>query len=379
MKSLVTIVITTSPVLSHPSLDLLERTLASFAFVPDVHECKLVIVCDGYRKRPGNIGEGADLHSVGKSPRKKYGNLAKAMRSGMVDDEYAERYGQMKATLAARCKLERGKPWHPVHAPFAGVELLFLETRVGYGFALREALSLERGLVATRYVLVVQHDRTWLRPCSVSSVVAAMESSKSSESTAGAAWERGSPQVMNCVSFVSRSTLNYLRRLEGRPIFRALGVNLNALVQRPSDLSDTQDDGDCGHCFVPLLQFYDSTHVAVVDFYRNFIFDPRMRLVARGGFVEDKLSAAMAAVMKRDGFVAGHGKFGVYLYDDGKSWRDCLPNGGSKSADAGSHRMGSGAVPLIGHLDGGSFLTIEQKAQAIERSSQTIRSKIAID
>ena len=32
---------------------------------------------------------------------------------------------------------------------------------------------------------------------------------------------------------------------------------------------------------------YDSTHLARTEHYRNFVFAPRSKLVARGGFIED--------------------------------------------------------------------------------------------
>lgn len=84
------------------------------------------------------------------------------------------------------------------------------------------------------------------------------------------------------------------------------------------------------------------------------MFDPRLRLVARGGFVEDRLGASMMASIKRDGLVRGHGRYGVYLYDDTLSFAN--EGGGSRNA----HRSRD-VVPLVAHLDGGSFVTDVQR------------------
>lgn len=374
LRELITVVITTSPVTSHPSLELLEKTLASFAFVPDVHECRFVIVADGCRRRAAPASNACTSSS---SPadfqqRTKYGNLSTAMRSGFVNDEYARRYDEMKSALRARCEAQSSQEWHPVRAPFAGVRLLFLTERVGYGFALKEALRIDCALVTTRYVMVVQHDRTWLRSCSIATVLAAMEGSRRwRHSSDGAEEVRESDEpIVNCVSFVTRSTLNYISRFHGRATTRSLDVDLSNHVRYLSQEIDFHEGAPAGPAFlVPLLQFYDSTHLALTGYYRDFIFDPKRRLVARGGFVEDKVSTAMLRVMRRDGFAAGHRIFGTWLYDDGQSWVGSLKNPDT----ARSYRAGRGAVPLVGHADGGSYLTSEQRAAAIARTKHVYK------
>jgi hypothetical protein len=39
---------------------------------------------------------------------------------------------------------------------------------------------------------------------------------------------------------------------------------------------------------VPLLYWYDSTHIASVEYYNSFVFHPKRHL-KRGGFIEDEL------------------------------------------------------------------------------------------
>lgn len=273
LEDLVTVIITTSPVVSHPSLRLLEETLASFKHVPELHRCPKTIVADGTRLSPADDNDvstsepdtPAETHETASSShpscstaRRKYANRAKAMRSGYVDEEYASRYGAMKRALSARVSSDAGKEWHPTEAAFAGVRLLFLDERVGYGFALRAALA----QVTTRLVVVVQHDRTWMRACAVGNIVDAMEASVAWSMPDGA--ERsGCEPVVRCVSLVTRSTVNYIKRAQGRRALRQADLDLEQLVWRPPELRNgLRDDFNSQPFLAPLLQFYDSTHIA---------------------------------------------------------------------------------------------------------------------
>ena len=46
-----TIIFTTSPTKSNPSTDLVQATIGSFDYVPEIRGCKKIFVCDGYRLR----------------------------------------------------------------------------------------------------------------------------------------------------------------------------------------------------------------------------------------------------------------------------------------------------------------------------------------
>ena len=66
----------------------------------------------------------------------------------------------------------------------------------------------------------------------------------------------------------------------------------------------------------PTLFWYDNTHVVETSHYSDFIFNPQYKMVARGGFVEDKLSPVITRNVERLGLKKGHAKFGCYLLDD---------------------------------------------------------------
>jgi len=97
--------------------------------------------------------------------------------------------------------------------------------------------------------------------------------------------------------------------------------------------SKSQKDGYHQLSLTPTLFWYDNTHIVNTAHYRDFIFHPQYKMVARGGFVEDKLSPCMVRSCERLGLKEGHGKFGCYLLDD------------------------HSGVVFTGHLDGGSFMS----------------------
>lgn len=82
----------------------------------------------------------------------------------------------------------------------------------------------------------------------------------------------------------------------------------------------TKDDAECQGCsqlsLTPTLFWYDNTHVVETSHYSDFIFNPKYKMVARGGFVEDKLSPVITRNVERLGLKKGHAKFGCYLLDD---------------------------------------------------------------
>jgi hypothetical protein len=49
---------------------------------------------------------------------------------------------------------------------------------------------------------------------------------------------------------------------------------------------------------VPLVQWYDSTHIASTTYYREFVFDRKVKRVTKGGFIEDKLGQQQLQVIK---------------------------------------------------------------------------------
>ena len=139
----VTIVLATSFIEACPATNLIEAVVESFGFVPGLDACRLVVVCDGY------------LLSTHR--RTKAGRL-------IADDEAP--YAAYIAALRALA----GAPG--ARGAWAHASVLALDGHQGFSWAIKAAL--ESGLVETRHVLVVQHDRSFMRSFDLARAVRVM-------------------------------------------------------------------------------------------------------------------------------------------------------------------------------------------------------------
>ena len=244
-----TVLITTSPAYTHPSTCLLDQVLATFAEVPYLIECRTIIICDGYR-----ITE--ELR----------------FKKGRVTEEQALRYEEYKTRLKAH--VAENNPL------YTNTTILELPQRVGFGFALQKAMP----MVTTPYVMVVQHDRSFIKPFDLLGILSSMEAHP----------------IMRYVLMPMASTMNYHKRMDTK--FRLRNVLAGREVSHE------------GRCFLPLCQFYDSTHIAHVDFYEDFVFGQRM--IPPNGFIEDRVGQLQVRDIRENGMEA-HAKYGTYLFGDG--------------------------------------------------------------
>ena len=139
-------------------------------------------------------------------------------------------------------------------------------------------------------------------------------------------------------------------------------IKKNISLLRKNYLSSTQgisyrewyqDHGEAGRAqlsLTPTLFWYDNVHVVETKHYRDFVYDPKFKMVAKGGFVEDKLSPVLIRSVERLGLIHGHRPFGCYLLDD------------------------HSGMFFTGHLDGGSYLTKQQRETIIRENTRTSRT-----
>ncbi|CAK0895024.1 unnamed protein product [Prorocentrum cordatum] len=208
LRERLTAVLTTSPVGRHPSTDLLDEVLGSLQLAEGVTGCDMIIVCDGYRSTAADGSEHA-------APR---------YRSGIVDAASAANYEAYKACLRGR---ER-----PAEGAVGGLRVLELDSRHGFGFAVKAALE----LVRTPYVIVLQHDRPFIRRADIPRVVAAMEAD---------------PQRLKYMGMPTGTTLGHAYHV----------LSKYRLTVEPLCV----DSG--GLQAVPLVQWYDSAHICEVEHY----------------------------------------------------------------------------------------------------------------
>lgn len=361
LADMLTIIVTTSPIKSNPSMEVIERTMETFIHAgPDfAYKCRKVFVCDGVRRQDD-----------GSNVSRKHNNAKQSMRNGIVNSDQADNYQQFKNILRQLCaSASETSPY------FNGV-VEELETRQGYGFALKHALQ---HCVDTPFVCVIQHDRTFMRPTPINETMKAM-------------WRN--PNI-KYVGMSQRSNLMY------KDIFvakygRIAGDELNEMVQLVPELSvdaakygpnsesttammyanerlrentlalaetyrksaqfvelgeileqHPVESGKHQLTLTPTLFWYDNTHICDTAHYRDFVFHPSYKMVAKGGFVEDKLSPVIKRTVERLGLKDGHSRFGSYLLDD---------------------RSG---MFFTGHLDGGSYMTAAERVDLLESQSST--------
>jgi hypothetical protein len=259
IESQLTIILTTSAGAANPSTVGISSVVNSLGVVPGLSHCRLVVVCDW-----------PDLDDGRPS----------SFRSGRVDAADLGKYRAFIGDVQALSAAAEGSWCHS--------EVLVLSTRHGFGCAVGAAMR----LVETEYVLIVQHDRAFVAPVPLRAVVDAMEAH---------------PAVLKYVGFPvnNHSTYRDPAAIRARhPNFNFSGVTDDVSadvsdVDGPSSLLAPRLVG--GLDVLPLLLWYDSTHVARVDHYREFVL-PR---VQRGDFIESRFGLEEVAAI-----TGGSGKSG---------------------------------------------------------------------
>jgi hypothetical protein len=247
----VTIVLTTSPVRTHPSTRLIEETFLSFALTPELSACKKIIVADGVKIKDQS-----------------------KFRSGMVTTEADAAYRHYLHRLSHLIRT----PGSSLH----GAALISLQERHGFAHALRRGLM----RVTTPYILVAQHDRSFRRTVPMQDVIESMSRD----------------DAINYVGFPTSSTVDYIRLIRDKYAMKISPI--------PSSVNPDIS-------FVPLVQWYDSMHIAKTEFYKSRIFGmQRFVNLPPGGFIEDTLGQAMLATIKQEGMMA-HAQYGMFICSDG--------------------------------------------------------------
>lgn len=128
----------------------------------------------------------------------------------------------------------------------------------GFTYAVKAALP----EVKTNYVMVIQHDRDFCREFSLEKVINAMEVDTD----------------IKMVSLMSTTTINHAMKQFNKELIKKETLKWA--------LTPKYDEPGCK--LIPLLFWYDSTHIASVKYYNEFVFHPK-RFLKHGGFIEDEL------------------------------------------------------------------------------------------
>ena len=250
---------------------MLEEVFASIAHFAGAGACAKVIVADGVKMR-----EGEDATSK--------------FRAGVVTRE-AE--GKYRHYLRRVERLTRTKT-----SVLYGARLLILHERHGFAHALRRGIC---RAVSTPFVLVAQHDRSFVRAADLAAVVDAMAAANAKAPLSRAVGSEPSAAFrLNYVGFPTSTTVTHARHVRSK---YALEI---APFEAPRAAAD--QDARAGApettgrgaaerssvALLPLLQFYDSMHVASTRWYLSRVFGrERYCTLPRGGFIEDTLGQLM--------------------------------------------------------------------------------------
>jgi hypothetical protein len=343
-----TIMFNTSPIELHPSTVLVEEVMgALIGHLPCLRRCHKLIVCDGYKIRDAGS---------------KY-------RAGRITSDHTAKYHEFIARLKLLSASGSG-------SVLEGAQVLVLEQRQGFGFALKAGLE----HVRTPYLLVQQHDRRLRQPFDVLGVVRAMIASRTPV---------GGAAPVQYVGLPTTTTLAHARKVKDK--FK-IDINKHARFYPGSNMQHVQNDavrtdqlrpsnrapiGDAVALrLIPLLQWYDSTHICNTEYYRKFVFGWRgpkgkgQQLVVKGGFIEDKLSQVQLTEIRKHGIDA-HADWGTFLLDDGtRPNSSTLPEVGDTSSKEGS-QVGVGGHAkftdeehgtnwLVEHLDAHDVLAVRK-------------------
>jgi len=268
LNTVLTIVIVTSPVISNPSTEMLDRLVASLLrHLPGAAECKLVVACDGY-----SVG----AHDPG---RRNF---------GVVSAEQASDYEAFKARL-------RGRRWRG-----AVVE----EAAAWRGFALSLQSAIEMH-VHTPLVMVCPHDYEFLhsvdmpRVCGVLLGRPCQGRPLADPGHTSAGQDQGTPVSPR---------VNYIGFCAGKQVKRSLP---KAKQGYPDDTGTVMIDG---LQLSPVLAWKENPHVATVDAYRELVFDAVPGSGFRvGEFIEDRLGNWMRRMIKEKGMQYHREKYCMYL------------------------------------------------------------------
>eukprot|EP00873_Tetraselmis_striata_P016317 jgi/Tetstr1/436581/TSEL_025378.t1 len=277
LSSLLTLVVTTSPLPSMPSIALLAALLRSLALTPDLGTCHRILVADG-------IGTVLDASPVEQAPPTgKCG--ASNYKKSRVSAHEAGLYQQYIANI--REAIDNAGREHDGHAEdrmWRGIELLALQEWHGFGQAVLAATR----RVRTPYLLVVQHDQLLLeRFHALPHVLAAMQAH---------------PELLRYVGLPSRTTtVGYAERMQQR---YGIALERLPLPELP------------GLPLLPLLMWYDKPHIVARQYLLDFVYCPEASGVAirTGEFTEDVLGHHQLADIKQHG-MAAHAKYGTWVLD----------------------------------------------------------------
>ena len=337
-----TIIITTSPIKSHPSTELLDDTIGAFKLVDGLDDCDKIIMCDGY-----NIVEDGKV----------------AFKKAKVTAETIVNYTKFKDTIQKKALCNMYK--------YTTIN----EQNARNGFAKNIKIALD--LVKTPYVMIVQHDQLFARNVDIHSIINSMKlnsdinyvgmiSNSDNDEVSRRLNSKNYEKFMNDIQTEINKDIKFdYHKYNGlsfvyAPLFKENKVDFS-LNKDSSKMSITNLILDYhkikfGLPLMFLVFWYDKTHICRTEFYKKFIFDnihtnyktgQSMRVT---DFIEDSVGFIEMENIKYNGICSFKNYGSFVLYDNMTS-------------------------PAITHSDGRKFLTEEETQALIKKSQIVLKNK----
>lgn len=299
MDALLTVIIQTSPLPSHPSAALIEALFRSFDRVTRLKECNIVILCDGCEENESS-SDGEDDTNAKSEARETSGKPN--YKHGAASKEAADGYRLHLELLQE--KIDNAEP--PFNSSNGGtMRLLKLPHRHGSAKAIEAAFRIVS--ISTSYVFIGQHDNFFVRDVPyLEQMIRYMEREEIHS------W-------LHCVHFPSTATLNYAQKVK-----RRYGLDIERYSKKPHDGADISLQGE----FLPLVFWYGRTHIARTRYYTDMILATEHPLKV-GDHLEEiwgtkqldemKKLSQPGALLEDDAFEAAHSKYGNYVYFEGSA------------------------------------------------------------
>ena len=268
--------------------------MRSFGMVDGLMPCRKIIVCDGF-----------------------VCGTKSSYKKGRVTEDAVGAYQQYLRNLGSLIGTDPA---------FVHAELMLLEKRHGFSFAIRRALE----VVDTRFVLVVQHDRLITRPFDLGSVLRAFDAFPRSNGRSPVKYIAF--QTRQCRSGAHQHRV--VSRANGKHVvfppplkLAKVGKGLGRICERErktaggaeeeeeeKEEEGEGDDDDENVLLEPLAFWYDSTHCCEANHYREFVFQETKRREEHipdedgsrtrlriGDFVEDTVGHQLLSAVKESG------------------------------------------------------------------------------
>lgn len=326
MSQSLTVIITTSPTPSAPSVELLASILGSFReHCPVLLTCRVIVVIDTFdRVAPANRLKKGCVTAQGAANFPAY----KRNVENLVLQTFGEAQGLDFSLMeeVEEGKAEFGSPGTPANPNFTTfrlrrtadgrVTLIEPTERLGFGLAVRSALR----VVETPYVWVQQHDWRLDNSIPIDSIVEVMRASEAarcgcsddSDNDSDNDNESGSdnPVPVRYVCLPSVRLLGYA----DSPHVTAFPALREATARHRRDFPTAAAGGESVP-LTPLFFWHDKTHIASTRHYLDRVFPTRLA-IPRGAFIEDHIGQR-ARNQTKEGL---WGRWACWLYypDDGR-------------------------------------------------------------